>query len=148
MSLQRTILLVSPTPAVEKAVSSAIRHLGHHVLVTKTFEAAKRYLSSGPHLLVTELKLGAYNGLHLALRAAGAIPAIVIAERSFEHVIEEVGAVWMSPDAVAGEDLPMTAIRLLQGVGAGQAAPEWFDADAATSTALSDWEPARSGIRH
>jgi hypothetical protein len=148
MSLQRTILLVSPTPSLEKAVSSAIRRLGHHVLVTKTFEGAKRYLSCAPHLLVTELKLGAYNGLHLALRA-GPIPTIVIAEPSFEHEVEDLGAAWMSPEAAAGEDLPTTAIRLLQGVGASQVASEWYDADApTTSTALSKWEPARSGMRH
>jgi hypothetical protein len=48
------------------------------------FDAARHELNvRPPHLLVTELKLGAFNGLHLALRARTQCPrvqAIVIGE--------------------------------------------------------------------
>jgi len=128
MSLQRTILLVSPTPSLAKTVSAAIRRMGHHVLVTKTFEAAKKYLAATPHLLVTELKLGAYNGLHLALRAkAIAIPAVVIADESFNQDVELVGAVRMNSASATGEDFRTQVLRLLQGVGASHSVFPWYD---------------------
>jgi CheY-like chemotaxis protein len=45
------------------------------------FAAAKEILCTGPDLLITDLKLGAYNGLHLAIRSkAQGTPAIVIGE--------------------------------------------------------------------
>ena len=128
MSLQRTILLVSPTPSIAKALSSAIRRMGHHVLVTRTFEGAKRYLSAMPHLLVTELKLGAYNGLHLALRAGATdIPTVVIADDSFDHEVEQVGAVRLSADSAGGDSFRTQVIRLLQGIGAGHSVFPWYD---------------------
>jgi DNA-binding NtrC family response regulator len=128
MSLQRTVLLVSPTPSIAKALSSAIRRMGHHVLVTKTFEGAKRYLSAAPHLLVTELKLGAYNGLHLALRAgATAIPTVVIADDSFEHEVEQIGAVRLSAESAESDSFRTQVVRLLQGIGAGHAVFPWYD---------------------
>lgn len=128
MSLQRTILLVSPTPSMAKALSSAIRRMGHHVLVTRTFEGAKRYLTAMPHLLVTELKLGAYNGLHLALRAGATdIPTLVIADDSFEQDVEQVGAVRLTAESAVGDSFRAQVIRLLQGIGAGHPVFPWYD---------------------
>ena len=43
------------------------------------FIKAKALLDTRPDFLITEVKLGAYNGLHLAIRAAGQhTPTIVI----------------------------------------------------------------------
>jgi DNA-binding NtrC family response regulator len=128
MSLQRTVLLVSPTPSVAKALSAAIRRMGHHVLVTRTFEGAKRYLAAMPSLLITELKLGAYNGLHLALRAGATdIPSVVIADDSFEHEVEQVGAVRVSAESAEGDSFRTQIIRLLQGIGASHSVFPWYD---------------------
>lgn len=128
MSLQRTILLVSPTPSLAKSMSSAIRRMGHRLVVAKTFETAKRHLADLPHLLVTELKLGAYNGLHLALRAGATdIPALVIAHESFESEVEHVGAVRVSEESAASHDFGIQVIRALQGVGASHAVFPWYD---------------------
>ena len=128
MSLQRTVLLVSPTPSLAKALSAAIRRMGHHVLVARTFEGAKRYLTAAPHLLVTELKLGAYNGLHLALRAgATEIPAVVIADDSFDQEVEQVGAVRVSAESAEGDGFRAQVLRLLQGIGASHSVFPWYD---------------------
>ena len=138
MSLQRTILLVSPTPSIAKALSSAIRRMGHHVLVTRTFEGAKRYLTAMPHLLVTELKLGAYNGLHLALRAGATdIPTLVIADDSFDHDVEQVGAVRLSAESATGDSFKAQVIRLLQGIGASHSAFGWYDEGSSEGRAQS-----------
>jgi hypothetical protein len=104
--------------------------MGHHVLVTGTFDGAKRYLAAMPHLLVTELKLGAYNGLHLALRAGATdIPAVVIADDSFDHEVEQVGAVRLSTESATGDSFRAHVLRLLQGIGASHGVFPWYDGE-------------------
>jgi len=50
-------------------------------LVVSDFGAAKTLLEAQPDFLIAELKLGAYNGLHLAIRAAAqGTPAIIIGD--------------------------------------------------------------------
>jgi hypothetical protein len=45
------------------------------------FATAKELLGTNPELLITELKLGAFNGLHLAIRAgAQGTPTIIIGD--------------------------------------------------------------------
>ena len=148
MTLQRTVLLVTASPPRGQAMASAIRRLGHRALVATTFDAAKQQLAGAPHLLVADLKLGAYNGLHLALRAAASeIPAIVMADPSFESEVEQVGAVWMS-DAADGDELQAAALRLLQGARASHVALGWPDEESAGPTTFTDWQPAGSEIQH
>jgi DNA-binding response OmpR family regulator len=148
MTLQRTVLLVTASPSRAQAMASAIRQLGHRALVATTFDAARQQLAGAPHLLVTDLKLGAYNGLHLALRAAASeIPAIVMADPSFETEVEQLGAVWMS-DAADGDELQAAALRLLQGARASQVALGWPDEKSANPAAFTDWQPGGSEIRH
>jgi hypothetical protein len=112
MSLGRKVLLVSPTAS--HPLAQAIRSEGYHLTVTPTFRAAKICLANAPDLLITDLKLGDYNGLHLALRAeALGIRAIVIADEEFQQEVEQVGAVWMPPDAAISEVLHIAMTRLL-----------------------------------
>lgn len=64
--------------AVEQAVSSA----EHHVTYLSRFQEAKQRIEiAPPDLIITAVKLGAYNGLHLVLRARSEradMPAIVL----------------------------------------------------------------------
>jgi DNA-binding response OmpR family regulator len=149
MTLQRTVLLVTASPSRAQAMASAIRRLGHRALVATSFDAARQQLpAAAPHLLVTDLKLGAYNGLHLALRAAASeIPAIVMADPSFEGEVEQLGAVWL-PDTADGDELQAAALRLLQGARASQVALGWPDEESANPAAFTDWQPGGSEIRH
>ena len=43
---------------------------GYEPTAVADFASAKAYLDKRPDLLITEVKLGAYNGLHLAIRAS------------------------------------------------------------------------------
>ena len=68
---RRSILVVEPEPRRDL---QAARHLfesaGFRVASAASFDEAKRLLESDPpDVLVTELKLGPYNGLHLVLRS-------------------------------------------------------------------------------
>jgi FixJ family two-component response regulator len=75
------VLLVAPTPQVLHSLTDALRAAGFEAAVAIDFAAAKRMLDSRPDVLITELKLGPYNGLHLAIRASGlGTPSIVIGE--------------------------------------------------------------------
>jgi hypothetical protein len=54
---------------------------GYEPTVVADFAGAKAYLEKRPDLLITELKLGPYNGLHLAIRAnVTRTPTIVVGE--------------------------------------------------------------------
>jgi DNA-binding response OmpR family regulator len=46
--------------------------LGFQVTATKTFEEARQSLRVPPRLLITEIRLGEFNGLHLVLRGLSA----------------------------------------------------------------------------
>lgn len=148
MAVQKIVLVVSPTPAVAHGVASAVRQCGYTPLVVRTFAEAKKHLDLGPHLLITELKLAEYNGLHLALRAQMAdAPSIVIADPSFEHEVEQCGAIWVSPTMAETDDLQPLMIDLLQ--GAGSTGFMWPDAEPATTDGtLAKWAPPTSSILH
>jgi DNA-binding response OmpR family regulator len=84
MNSCRRVLVVAPNPLVANRVVGWASSEGHQTLVCTDFAEAKPELEARPpDLLVTELKLGAYNGLHLAIRAqSGGLhtPTIIIGE--------------------------------------------------------------------
>ena len=80
MTTRPHVLLASPSGAHETLARSLLS-AGYELTVVGDFGTAKAYLEKRPDLLVTEVKLGAYNGLHLAIRAgAKRIPTIVIGD--------------------------------------------------------------------
>ena len=115
MIVVRSVLLVS-SHSFANEVATMIEAAGCRLMRAKTFQTAKQQLSKAKDLLVTELKLGEFNGLQLALRSlAAGIPAIVIADSCFEREVEQLGAVWMSPTSAASGELTSLITRLLQG---------------------------------
>lgn len=51
---------------------------GYHVVTTTTFEDASAGLAlSKPDAIIADIRLGAYNGLHLVFRARGMFPDVV-----------------------------------------------------------------------
>lgn len=78
----RTVLVVESDPQALAAAVTLVESAGHHVVSATTFEDATRLLAAAPpDLLVTELRLGLYNGLHLLLRSRSKhpdMPAIVM----------------------------------------------------------------------
>jgi len=81
MTLPTRVLLVAPSPRIASELAATLTAAGYTPIVTSEFVAAKAMLDTRPDFLITELKLGAFNGLHLAIRAAGQrTPTIVIGE--------------------------------------------------------------------
>jgi DNA-binding NtrC family response regulator len=80
-TLPRAILVVESDPIDRASTVALIESLGHEVIVATNFDEAKRALTlRRPDLLVTGLRLGSQNGLHLVIRSRWLhpdLPAIV-----------------------------------------------------------------------
>jgi hypothetical protein len=79
--LSRPQILLVGNAGQARSLCEPVAAAGYETLFVQDFVRAKAHLDGGPALLVTELKLGAYNGLHLAIRAsAKRIPTIIIGD--------------------------------------------------------------------
>jgi DNA-binding NtrC family response regulator len=81
--LERTasILVVDTNAAGRAEVIDPLFTAGYHVTAAASFDEAKARLTENPpDLLITEIRLGAFNGLQLVMRARVRhfIPAIVV----------------------------------------------------------------------
>lgn len=65
--MQHELLVVSTDPAVLTGRVTALRQAGYAISACASFPDARRLLSEGssPDVLVTDVRLGPYNGLHL-----------------------------------------------------------------------------------
>ena len=70
MTTKRRVLVVAPHAEVANTVVGWLTSQGHQAsLVTDFVSARSEFDTNPPDLLVTEVKLGEYNGLQLAIRA-------------------------------------------------------------------------------
>jgi len=91
MSMTSDILVVSVDAAVLSGRVTALRRSGFSARASSSFPDARRTLEEGPppEVLVTDVRLGPYNGLHLVAVARVEFPrtvAIVIGGQ--DHVLE------------------------------------------------------------
>src|SRR5947208_16170064 len=77
MSDQRCVLVVESDPSDLSSIVGLLRSAGYRVAAAAAFDEAKLLLASeSPDLLITGLRLGPYNGLHLVLRSRADHPAM------------------------------------------------------------------------
>ena len=75
----KSVLLVDDDEQMLGLVGHWLEDAGYEVTACSRFETARDYmLASRPDALVTDLRLGAYNGLQLALRASQNGPGTVV----------------------------------------------------------------------
>ena len=73
------ILLVDPDSLAAAASEQALIQMGYRVVPVSTFEEATRQMSLDyPDLLVTKVRLGSFNGLHLLLRCRAEHPDVPV----------------------------------------------------------------------
>jgi DNA-binding response OmpR family regulator len=73
------ILIVEDDEASREGLSQILRHSGYEVCATSTFEEGRRILAGGAvDLLLVDVRLGAFNGLHLLAANSRHLPAIVM----------------------------------------------------------------------
>lgn len=67
--MQATILVVDDMSEVRALMTAILEGAGYRVLTAATFEHAKELLERNvPDLLMLDIRLGAYNGLQLAVK--------------------------------------------------------------------------------
>jgi DNA-binding response OmpR family regulator len=112
------LLIVDPEVPSREAVERVLTTgTGNFATGVSSFQEAKQRMAlAPPDLLVTAVKLGAYNGIQLVLRAMSDVPAVVI-DDAYDPVLEKeatsAGAVYLTRPL---EEAALTAVveRLLQ----------------------------------
>jgi DNA-binding response OmpR family regulator len=115
MARRHHVVIVAQNPALATALMSWLGSAGYELAIVTTFAAAKALLETQPGLVLAEVKLGEYNGLHLALKAREAgIPAIVIGPHDpvLERDALELGASYVTSVLRRRHVLDLVADRL------------------------------------
>ena len=111
-NLQR-VLVVDDEVSVLEGLAMAFESAGREVVACRTFEDARNRLMSEPfHCVVTDVRLGAFNGLQLAIIARSRNPATrIIVFSGFDDPVlrgeaDQIGATYLVK--------PVAAERLLE----------------------------------
>ncbi len=98
----RTVLIVDDDIVLLDALERAFREAGEHVIACGTFEEARRVVrDKNLDALITDVRLGAFNGLQLAVMARDIQPSIqVIVFSGFDDPVlradaERIGATYL-----------------------------------------------------
>jgi len=91
VTTQRSVLVVDSDPGDLSDTVRLLQTAGYHVASASAFDQAKEILAhDSPDLLITGLRLGPYNGLHLILRSQADHPgmAAIVTSRVRDAVLE------------------------------------------------------------
>jgi DNA-binding NtrC family response regulator len=91
MARRQIVLVVYADRADRMNTVLLLEAAGYRVVSAGSFEEAKQLLASeAPDLLITDLRLGSYNGLHLVLRSKTDHPAMaaLVTSRFPDPVLE------------------------------------------------------------
>ena len=111
----RNILIVEDDQSTLSGWVELLRTAGYFVTGVSSYEEGRQELATMPDLLITDVRLGVYNGLQLLMRGRMANPrlqAIVITGYADQIVRRE--AVYLQAEHL---EKPVDADRLLQVVG-------------------------------
>lgn len=100
------LVIVANAPALADDLRTWLVAEGYRPTVETTFASAKVRLRTHPQLVITQLRLGAYNGLHVALHArCEGVRAVVIGEPDtvLERDAEQLGATYVRIDELCRE---------------------------------------------
>ena len=115
MPRRHHVVIVAQNPALATALLSWLGTAGYELAIVTTFAAAKALLETEPALVIAEVKLGEYNGLHLALKArAIGIPAIIIGPQDpvLQRDASDLGASYLTSVLRRRRVLDLVAERL------------------------------------
>ena len=108
MEVPHTVLVVAEDAGLAMTLVSWLSDSGCRLAVTTSYTAGKDQLDTSPAMLISQVRLGAYNGLQLALRArAKGIPAVVCdkANSFTKRDAEQIGAAYMDSSNLPKERL-------------------------------------------
>jgi hypothetical protein len=88
----KRLLLVEPDAAVSQWLKPTFDRIAKATICSDFLSARSQLLSAAPEILVTNLRLGEYNGLHLVLLATsdrGVTRSVVYSDRPDPYLIRE-----------------------------------------------------------
>lgn len=106
MDVRPQVMIVADTLVLAKDLLGWLAPGGYQSTIATTFASAKTQLRTHPDLVIAQLKLREYNGLHVALRArCEGIPAIVIGDPDtvLERDAEQLGVTFVRSDELGRE---------------------------------------------
>jgi CheY-like chemotaxis protein len=118
-----SVLVVAPTSQLAANLMEWLTQAGCAVILVTSFSAAKSRLEHRPALVISEVRLGDYNGLHLALRAkASAIPSAVIgdADPVLQREAERLGVAYLTHELDRAQLLSLVDHLVDPGAGKGK----------------------------
>jgi DNA-binding NtrC family response regulator len=136
MTWRPSVLVVAPTPGIATTVFAWLTDAGCAPFVVSSFAAAKQHLEERPCFLVSEVRLGEYNGLHLALRAQGpGVPVVLIGEPDpvLQREAAQLGAVYLPRDLDAQQ-----LLAVIQPIVEAAALEDWRSAAALAGPGRAD----------
>ena len=115
-SIERKILVVEDDNATRRGLVTLLRNAGYNVVAVSSIPDAKKALATErPHLLITDIRLGEYNGLQLLATNPNPIPAIVLTgypDRVLEAEAQHLGAEFMLKPVTPSELLAIVERKL------------------------------------
>lgn len=109
------VLVVDHDPATLAQTARSMEGAGWDVEATTSFTDARRLLADRPDAVITDLRLGEYNGLHLAMLAKSADPDVYVivtgdhGDASSQHDAEAFEATFVSKPCTGRELTTMIA---------------------------------------
>jgi len=98
MQTPRSALVVAATPSLADHLCEWLKPAGWIISTANSYASAKCLLAFGVDLVVTELELGDYNGLQLALRTQNSgVPTVVVGHEDavLERDAGQLGSVYL-----------------------------------------------------
>ena len=123
MRRSQILVVASPTPPGD--ILPWLPSIPYDVTLVATFAAAKDCLAEVPDLVMTGLKLGTHNGLHVALSAqAAGIPVIVVgpSDAGLENEARALGVRYLG-SAAEHDDLACVVEDALHALSEAQPDP-------------------------
>jgi DNA-binding response OmpR family regulator len=113
------ILIVDDDPAIRDMFVRLLTHQGYDPVVATDVPAAMHVLTAKrPDLLITDVRLDLYNGMHLVAMAPTRIPAIVLtgfADPGIEADVRRLGAEYLVKPVSAATLCSVIARKLTEG---------------------------------
>src|ERR1043165_9025161 len=91
----KRLLVVEPDASVGQSLRATVERIAKTIICNDFLSARSQLLSAAPEILVTNLRLGEYNGLHLVLLATSdqaGTRSIVHSNRPDPYLIREAQA--------------------------------------------------------
>ena len=109
----RTILVVDDDDAIRAWLERLLTDAGYRVTTAPSVDQGKKLLDSEePDLLITDVRMGAFNGLHLIALSPPSLPKIVIT--GHDDPVVENDARRMGAEFVLKPVAPSDLLRLVE----------------------------------